>query len=264
MLTLDDKKVLIISITSFILLLFGGCYYLVSQWGYYEDGQGILLVAYAISCFAAFFAIRFTNPFQIIASLVLLAFILFYATQKFEWRKEYVENTLAGKSFLLEPYIDTYPILESYHFGWLWGAPDYVRFSNDCIAPALHNQKPGIHCNSQNSIRSEYNIDAFDMVNEHYKVMQSTAKRVESGRLKSKKQYQQCLANKTCAIIPLLPANVDAESIDRQSQDYLPTRKMFWSLVNDPKISPEICEFMDLCRALRNLEVMPIERPQAK
>jgi hypothetical protein len=91
--------------------------------------------------------------------------------------------------------------------------------------------------------------------------MKRTAQRIQDGNLKTKKAYQQCLTNKTCAIIPLLPANVDAEQIEQQSTDHIKTRRMFWSLINDTQISPEICEFIDLCRALRNSGVTPIPKP---
>lgn len=261
MFNFDDKKILIISIILSLTLLIGGLHHMLSQWSYYEEGHGILTIVYAVACFAFFFAFRFVNIFQIIAAFVLLSLILFYADQKFEWQKNYIQSANKGDAFVLNPYIKEYPTLEERHFGWVWGVPSYIPFAEDCVIPKLKGLRTGKDCKSSASIQSAYNVDARALVNTHFSKMKRTAQRIEGGQMKSKRQYETCLRNKTCAIIPLLPANVDAEAIDRQSGEYLATRKMFWSLVNDKKISPEICEFMELCRALRDLGVMPIERP---
>lgn len=262
MIKLDDKKILIVSSILSVLALLSGVIYMMSQWAFYESGHGILLIIYAIACFAAFFALRFVNTLQIIGAIILLGLILFYADLKFEWQRDYYDNARHGTPFILEPYIDNYPTLEQHHFGWIWGAPRPVAFTNDCIIPHIKGHSVSGDCKSAQNIRDTYNIDPLAMVNTHFRAMKNTAQRIESGRLSNKKQYQACLENKSCAIIPLLPADVDPQSISQQSQDYILTRKMFWSLVNDPQISPEICDYIDLCRILRDMGIMPIEKPK--
>lgn len=262
MIKIDDKKTLIASLAISLLILAGGVFHQLSQWEYYESGQGILLVIYLVACFGLFFALRFSNITQIIASFVLLALVTFYADQKFEWRKNYIQNSQNGKPFILEPYIQAYPLFEEHHFGGILDKPAWINFSADCLTPALSGTEVPKICRSEGRIKSEYNIDPIALVNTHFKRMKRTAQRIETGAMKNKRQYQACLRNKTCAIIPLLPKNVDADAIDRQSDQHIGTRKMFWSLMNDAKISPEVCEYMDLCRALRDLNVMPIAKPQ--
>lgn len=261
MLRFDDKKILILSLIVSVLCLIGGVSHMLSQWQYYESGQGILLVAYLLACFLLFFAVRFIKPMQILAAFLLLGLIVFYANVKFDWRRTYITNAVKGDYFILEDYIAEYPSLEEYHFGWAWGEPAWVHFAEDCILPNISGQNTLPACRSAGSIQEQYNIDIRAAINEHFRKMQDTAKRIERGQMKSKEQYQDCLMRKQCAFIPLLPANADPERISRDSEDYLLTRRMFWSLINDTEISPEICEYMLLCRVMRDLSVIPIARP---
>lgn len=261
MIALDDKKILLISIAVSMLALILGAIQLLGQWEYYEEGQGILLGIYAFGCFILFFALRFTKVSQIVASVALLGLILFYANVKFDWRKTYIDNAQNGNPFILEPYITQYPTLEENTFGFLWNEPQWVAFANTCVKPAIAGAPVEKVCRSNQSINDEFDINPTTLINTHYKKMQRTAQRIQDGDLKTKNAYQRCLMNKTCAIIPLLPVGVDAEKIDQQSTDHLKTRRMFWSLINDKEISPEICEYIDLCRGLRDIGVMPIIKP---
>lgn len=263
MIKFDDKITLVLSIITSVILLIFGIGYMLGQWEYSEQGNGILAIIFAVACFAMFFALRFVNILQIFSLFILMGLILFYANMKFDWQRTYIENAESGKNFILNSYISTYPTLEEHHFGSLWGAPLWVHFAQDCIEPALKGMNAGQNCKSNASIIDHYNIDAKDLVNKHFSKMKRTAQKIEDGSLKGRRQYQACLNNKTCAIIPLLPASVDPDSIDPQSAQYLSTRKMFWSLINDRQVSPEVCDFIDLCRALRVLDVMPIAKPGA-
>jgi hypothetical protein len=262
MLKFDDRKILILSIVATVVVLFGGLYNLLTQWNYYEDGQDIIAVLYAVGCVGLFFAFRFMNPARIILIILILSMIQFYAQQKFDWRAAYIDSSKTESGFVLDQYIKEYPTYEQHVFGAFWGAPKYVDFAEECIEPTLRGVNAQRECKSSNAISNEYNINAKEMVDEHFQKMKRTAQRIEGGQMKSKRQYEACLVNKTCAIIPLLPANVDADSISRQSEDHIATRRMFWSLVNGNQITPELCEFMDLCRALRDLDVIPIEEPE--
>ena len=263
MIKLDDKKLLISSVLISIFVLLVGVTYLLGQWQYYEEGQGILLGIYALASFALFFALRFARWGQIISAIILISLILFYASVKFDWRKEYVDNANSGRPFIMENYIDEYPTLEEHTFGFLWSEPQWVNFTDDCITPILSGARTATpECRSNQTILENYNIDITQIIEKHFMKMKRTAQRIESGDMKTKNDYQRCLTNKSCAIIPLLPANVDPTTIDQQSTDYLLTRKMFWSLVNDTKMSPEICEYIDICRVLRDTGVIPIEHPK--
>lgn len=259
---IDDRKVLILSITASLLSLFGGVTHMLSQWQYYEPGQGILLSIYVLGCLVLFFALRFIKVTQILAAFLLLGLIIFYSNQKFEWRKSYIQNAFKGQPFLLEEYITQYPTMEEHSFGWLWGAQSWIQFAEDCVRPALTRANPANPaCRSEAGILDEYKIDVKEAINAHFRKMQSTARRIEEGQLSDKNQYQNCLRQKQCAMIPLLPANVDAEALSRDSQDYIDIRQAFWSLINDTTLSPAVCEYMLLCRAMRNSSIVPIPLP---
>lgn len=260
---IDDRKILILSIAVSLLCLIGGVAYLLSQWQYYESGQGILLLLYILGCFVLFFALRFVKIMQIAAAVILLGLIVYYANQKFEWRKSYIDNAIRGNPFVLEEYITAYPSLEEHNFGKFWGAPAWVRFADECVRPALRGMRNVVStCISDATIQNEYNINVQDVINQYFRKMQSTARRIEEGQLRDKRQYQACLQRKECAFIPLLPADVNPETIDRDSTDYLAIRQAFWSLINDRDITPITCEFMSLCRAMRDISVVNIPRPE--
>lgn len=263
MLRFDDKKVLILSIAVSILSLIGGVSHLLGRWEYYESGQGILLIIYILGCFILFFAVRFIKVMQILAAFLLLGLIIFYANQKFDWREEYISNAMKGDHFILQEYIDQYPTMEEYNFGWLWSEPRWVHFARECVEPGMNKRNVEPACRSAGGILEEYHIDIQSVINQQFKKMQSTAQKIERGQLKDKRQYQNCLDQKQCAFIPLLPANVDPEQVKRESEDYLVIRQTFWSLVNDREISPNVCEYMLLCRVMRDLSVIPIAKPEA-
>jgi len=262
MLNIDDKKILIISLTVTLLFLIGGVKHFLGQWQYSEPGHGILVITYMLVCSVLFFAMRFIKVMQIILTILLLFLVIFYANKKFAWRQDYISVAKKGQPFILEEYIASYPTMEEHSFGWLWGEPAWVRFANDCVAPVLegYTNVPSA-CINESTILKEYNIDIKATINQHLKKMQNTARRIEDGQLKDKRQYQTCLQQKQCAIIPLLPARVDPESIDRDSDAFLDVRQAFWSLINDKEITPSACHAMKLCRAMRDLSVISIGKP---
>jgi len=245
-----------------VLIAIGGGFFLIN-WPYAEDGQEILFLIYLGLCLViAFKEAHFLGNLTVL-SVILAVGVLGYSHQKFEWRKNYVIQSQSGNHFVLDHYIEHYPAYENYLFRSVSGQSNYIDFANDCYKPALNKQQVGSDCRSVNLIKSRYNIDINMMIDAHYKLMQKTAKLFEQNRITNKTQYAKCIADKRCAIIPLLPTNTNIDDIEKDKDAYIDIRRQFWSLLDkDNKfITPEICDFMDLCRVMRDINVVSIAKP---
>jgi hypothetical protein len=258
-LTLDKSLIapLVISLTSLII----GSMFFMSSWEYSEQWHEVLFAAYGVLSLSLFIAFRFKYKQIMIFLIMSMIAILFYSNLKFDWRKEYIVASKSGVYFTMDPYIERYPLFEEHIFSWALDVPHWVDFNDECVAPALKRQGVSRTCKSVQLIENKYGFNVEDLINTHYRHMKSTAKSLESGRIKTKGHLLGCIKEKKCAAIPLLPASVDVENFDTKSNDYITIRTQFWSLINDDEISPENCEFMTLCRAMRNIGTIAIKKP---
>lgn len=239
----------VLSLVIALVAAVAGLYLFLSRYQYAEVGHDYLVMGYVASCFILFFAVRLWNiPLFVIAVLVLGG-VQTYSQLKFSWRENYIESAKAGKPFALEEYIDKYPTYEEHVFRIL-KAPDWVRFNEDCVQPALAASPVKSQCATLESINDTYNLDVKRTMVSHYARMRSTAKQIQAGKLSKRSAYVTCLAAKTCATIPLLPKNVDANKVDPTSRDYIEVRTAFWSLINDKRMSSEVCNLNPLCKSL--------------
>lgn len=252
-----DSSLIIPIIITLMVIIFGTSFFL-SNWAYSENGSLELFLSYLVISIILFFTLRNKKHRSSIFIFLIIIFIIAYSNIKFDWRKNYIQDTNDGVYFLLDPYISSYPTLEKHLFSWVSGTPKWIDFTDDCFKPALKNKEIPRKCRSESLIQENYNINITTMVNDYYAKMKSTAKKIERGRIKNKKQLEACLNNKKCAMIPLLPAGVD--EITESSTKYKKTRKMFWSIINDKEISPEVCDYISLCKAMRNTGVIAIKQ----
>ena len=247
------------------LSVLGYCLYnFLTQWQYSEAGHEYFLIASVVLSIFVFFALRISRIGLAVFLVICIAAVNFYANKKFEWRENYIENAKSGQYFAFEDYIETYPTFEETKFSWATNTPKWVAFSEECYQPLLNGtaqngKNPiGRNCKSSALIFDFYGIDIRGLINNHYRKMQYTATQLEKGRLARKINFEQCIQNKQCAMIPLLPAS--AENITQQSDEYLDIRRQFWSLINDKKMSPENCGFFDLCRTMVQAEIITLDQ----
>lgn len=236
-----------ILITIAALIIGLGNFYM--RYAYAEDWHNYLAIAYVVGCIILFFGLRIWNIPLLLVAFIVVCGTQIYATNKFNWRQNYIDMANMGQPFFLEEFIERYPTYEEYTFKFL-KAPDWVRFNEDCVQPALLNQVVPPRCASFDLITRYYNIDVAAVMGTYFGKMKRTAKMVEGGKMKKRSQYAQCIAEKTCVTIPLLPKGVDADRLDASSKDYIGVRQAFWSLINDKKMSAEVCSLTPLCRAL--------------
>lgn len=255
-----DKQLVLPLIASASVLTFGSIFF-ISSWQYSEQWHEILFSAFIVLSLILFVTLRFKYKQLVMLVLMCLISILLYANLKFDWRKEYVLASNSGVHFAMGEYIDRYPLFEEHILPSLFNSPRWVDFNDDCLTPALKHIPANRSCKSIQLIERKYGFNVQTLINRQYKKMKDTASSLEKGKIKRKEQLLSCIKEKKCAKIPLLPAGVDIEKFDEKSDDYLTIRTQFWSLINERKISPENCEFMTLCRAMRDLEAIAIKKP---
>lgn len=247
--TQTTNKVLFAALVT-LALSGAGLYVFVGGVPWFEPGQYVLILLFLGILALLFFSIfRMKIPLAGLAILLGVA-TLYAAQEKLAWRRAYLDNGIAGKAFVLDPYIRDYPSLESYLAAPWLGLPDWVRLARECVEPVRSGLAPDEDCASLPAIEGKYHIDIKSELLSYRARMARTADQIAKGKLTKKKDYQSCVARKDCAEVPLLPKDVDPDSIDPESNDYLPVRRMFWQLTNEKTMTPELCASIVLCAAL--------------
>lgn len=123
-------------------------------------------------------------------------------------------------------------------------------FMEACVDKPLAGSTPGEYCHQISTIRRAYGVDPAVMIERQRILMAKTARRVASGELKRASAYEACISKGECAPVPLLPDNADRNAVAGGSA-YLETRKAFWQLTENHALTPEICTFIPVCKALR-------------
>jgi len=258
---LSERNLTIMGILGSLGVLIVGLLVFWSRYEYAEQGHDLLAIFFIIACIGLFFGIRLWNIPILIVAIFVAVTTQIYASNKFSWRENYIQLAQMGQPFPLDEFIDHFPSYEEYTFKFL-KAPDWVRFNEECVQPALSNQAVPPRCATFDLIQKYYYIDVRNVMQLHFGKMKKTAKMVQEGKMNKRSAYIDCIANKICAAIPLLPKGVDAGQIEQNSKDYIGVRQAFWSLIDDKKMSPQVCSLTPLCRALVNMKAVdPAKMP---
>ncbi len=134
-------------------------------------------------------------------------------------------------------------------------APEGVAaFVKTCVMP---DEPTDARCKNKADILAAWDVDIDALIEQRRVLMVSTVKRMVNGELRRHHLYENCIQQGDCAPVPLLPDNVDAASI-ASGNAYLTTRKAFWQLAENSPLTPEICQFMDICRAMQAAGVITV------
>lgn len=237
-----------------ILSIIVGCFgvfFFIKDYTYFENGQLVLIAIFALLLVQFFFSTNRMRFGLALFTLILCLGVLIASQAKYNWRKDYIENSRGVKPFVLEFYVDSYPPLEEYLFASILKTPDWIRFTRDCIDPVLEEQPFRPECSSMKRISETYNIDIQETLHEYRNKMAKTALRVENGNINTKKRYLDCLSKRLCVPVPLLPPGVNPGMVDPETPQYLKERRAFWQLIDSNEITKEICDFMTLCSVLK-------------
>ncbi len=252
---INERNLNILGIVAAVIAALAGAVVFYGRYPFAEPGTNYLIGAYGVCCFLLFFGIRLWKITIMAIAIFGLIGVQSYSARKFSWRENYISLAQMGQPFFLNEFIDHYPTYEEYTFEFM-KAPDWVRFNDECVQPALTQNPVPPRCASFDLIQRYYRIDLRQAMSQHFAKMKRTATMVQEGKLSKRSAYAECIANKQCATIPLLPKGVDANAIDPGSQDYIGIRQAFWSLINDKKMSPTACALTPLCKALVNMRVV--------
>ena len=228
---------------------------------YFEPGQWVYFMLSTAG--VSLIALRFLFPHKEFLKIgIFLLFVgLAISWFKFEWRKEYI-NAPVTNPFPFEQYIDSYPSLEKYLVSKLGVGKNWVDFTNQCHDPLLKGADVSPSCLSLEQIKSSYGLDMREILKDHFAKMRKTAKLISNGRMKRKSQLESCLRRKECAVVPMLPAGVDAKAISEESLEHLDTRRTFWEIVDNGVITPRVCKFVGLCILLGELGAVNPNNPK--
>lgn len=217
---------------------------------YLDFGHIFTTIAFCVAALIVFWSLQKAKIIAAILGILLATMLLYASLAKVKWNESYLQGLTTANAFVLEDYIDEYPSLEEHFFSRTMNKKDWIRFAEVCVTPALAQRPvPGI-CRDARAIRDTFRIDVKREIDSFLARMQLTAKEVESARIRSGSQYQQCIAEKRCAPIPLLPENVDADSLVNDSVQHLVVRQGFWDLVEERGLTNNVCQAMVLCRAM--------------
>lgn len=134
-------------------------------------------------------------------------------------------------------------------------SPGAAAFVQTCVLPAA---PADARCRSKADIQSAWGLDVDAMIEERRTLMVATVKRMLNGELSRRGIYESCIMQGQCAPVPLLPDGTDPNAV-AAGNEFLDTRKAFWQLAADSPLTPEICGFMDICRAMRAAGVITVQ-----
>lgn len=246
-----DRNFIIASVTTLLFLMIGLVLFF-SDFQYYEKGQFTYLIIFMMGLLVFFFsAFRMMIPLILLGVLIMCS-ALFVSSLKYDWRKDYIENSRSGLPFAAEAYVDKYPTFEQQlKIEHMDQGSDWVNFAKDCIdVNVVEKEDINPRCSSLNAISTNYRIDALSVLKEQFKKMRDTAKMVEENKFKNRARYITCVNSKQCAVIPMLPGNIKSEDIDPRSYQYIDIRRAFWQLVDELPVDPALCSFDKMCKAL--------------
>lgn len=235
---------------SALSLLGLGAFLLVTYRNYLDIGHLPLGILYALLVFLTYRSLKNAKILFSLVSIGIMGLMLFVAIAKVQWNKDYLRGLSTPQAFIMEDYIEHYPRLEEYYFVKTLNLPDWVRFTRSCVKPALNGQAVHNTCRRADVVLDTYNIDIQAETKKFMERMQQTAQSVKDGSITSGADYQACITNKTCAPIPLLPENVDAEKLQGNNTEHVEVRRAFWDLVEKKGLTPAVCQSMILCKAM--------------
>lgn len=230
---------------------------------YLDFGHILTTIPYMLAVVMAFWALRAAKIIPAVLCIVVAAGLLWVSLGKVKWNERYLQGLATTNAFILEDYIDEYPTLEEHMLAKTLRKKDWVRFAENCVTPAMRQQPVAGFCRDATLIQQHYRINVPAEIDIFMRRMQKTAQDIESGRIRTGSQYQQCIAEKRCAPIPLLPEDVDAEKLVNDSTQHIEIRKAFWDLVEGRGLTPGICNAMTLCRSMLATGVVSFGRPGA-
>lgn len=126
--------------------------------------------------------------------------------------------------------------------------PAEANFYKICVSPVLSGTEISLTCKTAQDIEKNFGIDVFFLLEQEKSRMIMTARRLVSAEIADGEAYKKCLKEGECAPVPL------------PSKDSPKNEEMFWHLAENVTLTPDLCDFMELCRALSVMGIVNREK----
>jgi hypothetical protein len=134
-------------------------------------------------------------------------------------------------------------------------AGQYQSFYNNCVRAVLEmNVIPG-SCATRAGIEKNYGVNIDDVMAANRARMINTARKIARGDILDDKAYRACIDRGECVDFPMAPEGDRKDPSRMNRPENVAKRRLFWHLVNDGSMTPEVCAAMDVCRALQKIGI---------
>lgn len=117
-------------------------------------------------------------------------------------------------------------------------------------------------CSSIPAIKKSFGIDLREEIATAHGKMKYTARLIAKGDLRED-AYRDCRRSGSCAKVPLLPPGTHPDSEGANTLQAIHIRKAFWDLVEKDKLTPAVCDFIQICVIGRKVGAMEEYRPRS-
>ena len=122
-------------------------------------------------------------------------------------------------------------------------AGDVAGYMRDCVDGVLKGGAIPESCHNAEGVHQVYGIDIWFLLRAERARAIDTAQRIVSGQILKEKDYRACVKKGDCSDLPLPRSGKNAE----QQEAIL---RFLQSLADGREIDPQVCAFLDICRAL--------------
>lgn len=134
---------------------------------------------------------------------------------------------------------------------------DLAGFNRDCVRAVLDSNTVPPGCANLAAMQAAYRVDALRLLEDGRGRMIMTARRIARGDIASDSAYNQCLAAGDCAPVPVLPPGVGRDSPEGRA-----ARAAFQRLLDGGALNAQMCDELDICRALVRIGIVKQQQPQ--
>ncbi len=135
--------------------------------------------------------------------------------------------------------------------------PRLALFHQECVDKVLKENTILPSCVSRAAIQERYKLDPLDVLDADQGRMIMAARLAARGEIMDEKDLQACIDEGRCLNFPH-----PEKGVDENSPEGLKIRRLFWHLVNNGSLTPELCQYMDVCRALVKTGIVKPKEPE--
>lgn len=122
---------------------------------------------------------------------------------------------------------------------------DVKGFRRDCVRGVLDGGAVPAACASAEAIKAAYDVDVRMLLIEDHGRLIMTARRIDRGQIMDDRDYKECLDGGDCLPLPRIP-----KGKNQNSPESIRTQNLVAHLVDKGSLTREVCEALEICRAM--------------